>query len=61
MSEGPFVEYLAQQFLRKHRVPGLDRRLMFDVWADGRGFTPRLKRELWREIKHAARRGLAAV
>jgi len=56
MGDGPLVQYLAQQFLKKRRIPGVDRRLAFDVWADGRGYNPHFKRELWREIKGAGRR-----
>jgi len=60
MADGTRAQYLAQEFLKKHRIPGLDRRLAFDVWADGRGYTPHFKRELWRQIKGVTRRGAAA-
>jgi hypothetical protein len=55
MMKGAAAQYLAQQFLRKHRIQGLDRRLAFDVWADGNGYSPHFKRELWRRIKAATR------
>jgi len=54
-----YTAYLAEKFLRNYRTQPVEKRLVFDAWADRMGFGPEAKRRLWREVKSLSRRQAA--
>jgi hypothetical protein len=54
-----YSNYLAEKFLKDYRNYPVQKRLVFDVWADGLRLKSDVKRQLWRDVKSLSRKKAA--